>query len=99
MTLIPPPALAAARLTSSVGRHSYGTGMEHGWHQDSGSTEPEQFTLNRIVYPSTMLEGQGALHFVPGSINRHGGLVSQAGPHVLHYYRAACCLATACLAA
>jgi|EP01046_Picozoa_sp_COSAG06_P023664 hypothetical protein len=98
MALLPPPALAAARLTSSVGRHSYGTGMEHGWHQDSGSTDPEQFTLNRIVYPSTMLEGQGALHFVPGSINRHGGLVSRAAWSACAT-GAACCLATACLAA
>ena len=53
----------------------YGSGMQHGWHQDSGSTDAGQFVLNRIVYPSTVREGQGALHFVPGSIHRHGGLV------------------------
>ena len=54
----------------------YGIGMQHGWHQDSGATDAGQFVLNRIIYPMTVHEGQGALFYVPGSINRHGGRVS-----------------------
>lgn len=54
----------------------YGTGMQHGWHQDSGATDAGQFVLNRIIYPTAVHEGQGALFFVPGSTDRHGGRVS-----------------------
>ncbi len=56
----------------------YGTGMQHGWHQDSGSTDAGQFVLNRIIYPATVHERQGALFYVPGSIDLHGGRVSSS---------------------
>lgn len=54
----------------------YGIGMQHGWHQDSGATDAGQYVLNRIIYPTTVHEGQGALFYVPGSIDRHAGRVS-----------------------
>ena len=43
-------------------------GMGHGWHQDSGSDEPGQYEINRLIYPRSLRPGEGGtLRVVPGS--------------------------------
>eukprot|EP01051_Picozoa_sp_SAG22_P008032 SAG22_NODE_591_length_8819_cov_3.667737_3_plen_289_part_00 len=58
---------------------AYGKGMGHGWHQDSGSDEPGQFVLNRLVYFQGIEADQGHLHYVPCSQTRH--LADDPGPN------------------
>ena len=56
-------------------------GVGHGWHQDSGSDEPGQYEINRLLYPHDVQPGDGGvLHVVPGSF-RQGHLSLQPGPN------------------
>ncbi|MFW6039097.1 MAG: phytanoyl-CoA dioxygenase family protein [bacterium] len=48
-------------------------GCGQAWHQDSWSSEPDQFVLNRIVFTRDYTPAQGELVYVPGS-HRMGNL-------------------------
>ena len=54
------------------GAAAFGTPYQcgQGWHQDSGSEDPTEFVLNRIVYPRDSSPEQGPLYYVPGSHRR-----------------------------
>jgi len=42
-------------------------GGKQGWHQDTSDPGAGQFFCNRIAFPRTVSEDQGALYLVPGS--------------------------------
>jgi len=42
-------------------------GCGQGWHQDTRSREPDQYELNRIIFPRDVDPAQGCLYYVPGS--------------------------------
>jgi ectoine hydroxylase-related dioxygenase (phytanoyl-CoA dioxygenase family) len=54
------------------GTFAFGTPRDcgQGWHQDTAEAAPDQFCLNRLVYPRAVDLAQGALWYVPRSFRR-----------------------------
>lgn len=50
-----------------IGAWATGPGCGQAWHQDSGSRDPSQYNLNRIIFTRDVAPGQGDLLVVPGS--------------------------------
>lgn len=54
-------------------------GKAQAWHQDTASSEPGQFIVNRLIYTRETPADAGALVFVPGS--HRMGRIPVGGPH------------------
>lgn len=61
--------LLGSEFHSIYGTFAFGTprGCSQGWHQDTASTNPREFCLNRLIYPRSIGAAQGDLFSVPGS--------------------------------